>query len=58
MKGEGSVLQVWSDKNPQGFSYRQFGVSEREFVDFEGLALIRVSHHGGLSMGSADTTEK
>jgi len=43
IKGKGSVLQVWSDKNPQGFSYRQCGESNREFVDFEGLSLIRVS---------------
>ena len=43
MKGKGTVLQVWSDKSPQGFSYRQYGESNREFVDFEGLALIRVS---------------
>ena len=43
MKGKGLVLQVWSDKNPQGFSYRQYGEGNREFVDFEGLCLIRVS---------------
>ncbi len=57
-KGEGSVLQMWSDKNPQGFSYRQFGVSERNFGDFEGMALIRVSRHGRTSIESADTIEE
>ncbi|MBT9136176.1 MAG: hypothetical protein DDT34_01249 [Firmicutes bacterium] len=54
-KGKGTVFQVWSDKNPQGFSYRQFGVSDRQFMDIEGLALIRVSRRGRESAESADT---
>ena len=41
-KDNGSILQVWTDKNPQGFSYRQFGPCERKFVDFEGLSLVRI----------------
>ena len=49
------MLQVWSDSNPQGFSYRQFGMRDREFVDLEGLALIQVSRRGEVSIESADT---
>ena len=41
-KESGTVLQVWTDKNPQGFSYRQTGNYWRKFVDFEGLALVTV----------------
>ena len=52
------MLQIWSDKNPQGFSYRQFGMSDRNFVDFEGLTLIRVSRRGGASTESIDTTRE
>jgi hypothetical protein len=36
----GYVLQVWSSPTPQGFSYRQYGTSTRQLVDFEGIALI------------------
>ena len=35
------MTQIWSSNNHQGFSYRQFGPSDRVFVDFEGLALIK-----------------
>lgn len=38
----GTVLQIWTDQNPQGFSYRQLGNSERSIVDFEGIALVRL----------------
>ena len=38
----GAVLQLWTDKNPQGFSYRHFGARERTLADFEGLALVTV----------------
>ena len=41
-KDSGAVLQVWTDKNPQGFSYRQFGTRERELADFEGVALVKI----------------
>ena len=37
----GSVIQVWTDRNPQGFSARSAGGPSREFVDFEGLVLLR-----------------
>ena len=38
----GAILQIWTDQNPQGFSYRQFGERSRVFADLEGLALIRI----------------
>jgi CRISPR-associated protein Cas2 len=38
----GAVLQIWTDQNPQGFSYRQLGERERKFVDLEGLSLIQI----------------
>ena len=38
----GAVLQVWTDQNPQGFSYRQTGDRHREFIELEGLSLIRM----------------
>jgi CRISPR-associated protein Cas2 len=41
-KGSGAILQIWTDKNPQGFSCRQHGERERKFVDFEGLTLIKI----------------
>jgi hypothetical protein len=40
-KESGSVVQIWSDQNPQGFSYRQYGFEDRRFVDVEGLSLIQ-----------------
>ncbi len=42
-KNSGSVIQIWSDKNPQGFSYRQYGVQNRKFVDIDGLSLIQTT---------------
>ena len=39
---EGTALQIWSAKTTQGFSYRQYNTKDREFVDLEGLSLIRV----------------
>ena len=38
----GAILQIWTDQNPQGFSYRQLGESNREFIDFEGMSLIKL----------------
>ena len=35
-------MQIWSAKTAQGFSYRQHNPKDREFVDLEGLSLIRV----------------
>jgi len=50
----GNILQVWTDKNPQGFSYRQYGERERKLVDFEGLALVRITR-GSAEENIADT---
>jgi CRISPR-associated protein Cas2 len=33
-------MQIWTDQNPQGFSYRQFGERDRRFIDLDGLALV------------------
>jgi len=41
-RDSGAVLQVWTDKNPQGFSYRQLGERERKLADFEGLTLVKI----------------
>jgi hypothetical protein len=38
----GFVLQLWSTRNPQGWTYRQAGRSKRMLQDFEGLALVTV----------------
>ena len=54
-KGSGSILQFWTDKNPQGFSFRQSGMSQREIVDFEGLHLVRISRQKSASALNADT---
>jgi hypothetical protein len=29
--------------SPQGFAYRQYGSSNRQLVDFEGLALVTMT---------------
>jgi len=39
-KETGGVLQMWSERNPQGYSCRQYGKHERTIVDFEGLVLV------------------
>jgi CRISPR-associated protein Cas2 len=39
-KDSGAVMQIWTDQNPQGFSYRQFGERDRRFIDLDGLALV------------------
>jgi CRISPR-associated protein Cas2 len=39
-KDSGVVMQIWTDQNPQGFSYRQFGERDRRFIDLDGLALV------------------
>lgn len=36
----GYAVQIWTDKSPQGFSWRSVGSSQREFQDFEGISLI------------------
>lgn len=42
-KGCGSILLLWTDQNPQGFSYRQYGCKGRKFVDLEGLSLVEIT---------------
>jgi len=37
-----TILQIWTDKNPQGFSYRQWGCKDRQLVDVEGLSLVEI----------------
>ena len=44
-RGDGSVLQIWSDRNPQGFTYRSIGESDRALLDFEGIALVHTRPH-------------
>jgi CRISPR-associated protein Cas2 len=44
-KESGSVLQIWTDQNPQGFSCRQYGERERTFIDFEGISLIQIERN-------------
>ena len=37
---EGVVTQLWTSRNEQGYLYRQHGVGERIWLDFEGLGLV------------------
>jgi hypothetical protein len=37
------MIQIWSDRGPQGYRYRVWGKPARDLVDFEGIALVRVS---------------
>ena len=39
----GYVAQIWASRDPQGFDYRQYGLSRRMLEDFEGLALVAVT---------------
>src|SRR5436190_1206872 len=38
--GDGSVLQVWTARNEQGFGFREHGISPRFLTDFDGIALV------------------
>ena len=51
---EGSVVQIWSDRRPQGYNYRVQGQPGRELVDCEGVALVRTTPKG-KSSGDDDT---
>jgi CRISPR-associated protein Cas2 len=56
---EGSVLQIWTDSNPQGFSYRQYGVKGRRFIDIEGVSLVSIERHPTDSLvGSSSDPKK
>jgi CRISPR-associated protein Cas2 len=48
-KESGAVLQIWTDQNPQGFSYRQYGDRERTIIDFEGLSLVKVERNSTIN---------
>ena len=58
IKGEGSVVQIWSSNNPQGFGFRQFGPNIRELVDFEGLALVKKNDSRSALAQNDDTTSQ
>jgi len=38
---DGSIMQVWNTRSPQGFQFRCHGDLKRELVDMEGIALVR-----------------
>ena len=39
---DGSVMQIWTDTAcPQGYRCRSHGKPSRDFVDFEGIVLVR-----------------
>jgi len=42
----GSGMMIHSDDTEQGFSVRAFGDPTRQFVDFEGLVLVRMPTRG------------
>jgi CRISPR-associated protein Cas2 len=46
IKDNGTAIQIWSDQNPQGFSYRQWGNLDRKFIELEGVALIQIDRTG------------
>ena len=39
--GEGSIVQIWTTNNEQGFKIRSHGQGSRELIDHEGLTLVR-----------------
>ena len=50
-------MQIWTDQNPQGFSYRQFGERDRRFIDLDGLALVEFVRAVSASAANiSDTT--
>ena len=56
-RGRGTVIQVWTANNPQGFLYRQSGENGRVLEDFDGLVLVSVTNMGLDVPQNADTTE-
>ena len=36
----GTVTQIWTARTEQGFSYRQHGPSDRNILEYEGVALV------------------
>ena len=35
----GTVTQIWTSRSEQGFAYRQHGLKDQIWLDFEGLGL-------------------
>jgi len=52
---QGSVTQIWSDRCPQGYSFRTFGDPDRKLVDIEGIALVRTKVKEGTARGRNHT---
>ena len=38
---QGTVVQIWSERCPQGYRFRTHGDPDRQLVDLEGIALVR-----------------
>ena len=38
---QGTVMQIWSERCPQGYRFRTHGDPDRQLVDLEGIALVR-----------------
>lgn len=53
--GEGSVIQLWSDRGPQGFNYRSHGEHDRVLVDVEGVTLVRRKRRPKPALASTPT---
>ncbi len=56
IRRNGSVTQIWTSNNPQGFCFRQSGLCSRELIDFEGLALVKKSSAVTAATQKGDTT--
>ena len=37
----GTVIQMWNHRSPQGYKYRTHNLRKYAFVDYEGLAFVR-----------------
>ena len=37
----GSVVQVWTSRSPQGYKYRTYGEPKKRLQDYEGIALVQ-----------------
>jgi len=49
-------MQIWTDQNPQGFSYRQFGERDRRFIDLDGLALVEFIRAASVAAANISDT--
>src|SRR5947209_10086608 len=56
---KGTVTQMWTAPNEQGFAYRQHGVLGLVVMDFEGLALVtRFRREARGKAGVAESNKK